>query len=578
MGFAMRPNDPAWPLRYHRGTMDLNWQRELRLSFQMPAEYEQKVETGDPIRFQVKSTSSLSRSLQIINCRGKVITSLTPTKTATYPGDLAPDGLQYAIYHYAYADWKNLNGLGDIFKGVYHFVYTVQYNATTTEVYISEPFNIQKYHPDTVLLECTHTRYYQGSPFDVIPAIYRFRFEGYTEDFQPRSASTVFNDQQQNVKVLDYNPYRVQTLFIGEPTGAADWVFDKINRIMGCSQIMIDGKRITLATGGAGMSKEVTVASPQKTGSIEIQDAIDGEGFTSAARRVLLWTSPAVYPYVISGVTIAVFAFAGPKKFLTALEETNFITFLNSELQKTELLGTITKSGNDIFYNNAPGETISTSSVTVYTRSMLWDYADLNPIAFPLIANLTVGNFDGVMVWGDGSIERFVIGSVPTTISHEYASIDLFHLECWHVSCGYFRLNQKHMEKLTGAGPTNGVTFILNTHVLGGAVFPFALLQDSKNTLEKLDIQYNSLTSVSNMATWKWSKLKTLYFDHNAFPSAVMNQILVDCDNNAKTANVFSPIRNGEIGVSSQTPPAALASNGSAARASLITLGWSVLV
>lgn len=120
-------------------------------------------------------------------------------------------------------------------------------NPTVQEL-ISEPIFITDKAPHTLLFEYKHRKEYCDvifqngfSPSIRLPATLKLR--------PPASKDTIYPDQRLNYTMLDSKPYEVWELRIGGAAGVPDYLVRKIIRILGCSDLLIDGKYYTKADG-----------------------------------------------------------------------------------------------------------------------------------------------------------------------------------------------------------------------------------------------------------------------------------------------------------------------------------------
>lgn len=140
------------------------------------------------------------------------------------------------------------NVAGEDFK-----IYNVEINFTSLEeayyylelegdgdILYSEPIHVAEDHPNTLLFEYKNS----VNDFNVIFSndfVFKFRIEGTIQDFTPSSDDEIYNDQWHNPTILFSHPYRKFNLYIGNAGGVPDWAADKVNRIMSCDLVAIDG-------------------------------------------------------------------------------------------------------------------------------------------------------------------------------------------------------------------------------------------------------------------------------------------------------------------------------------------------
>lgn len=116
--------------------------------------------------------------------------------------------------------------------------------------YISEPLEIKEVHVGTLRFEYANSDNSFSMIFnaEVDPWVGILRLEGDINDFKPSSIDTIYPDEIHNVSMVMSRPFRQFTLSIGEGDetrvfeGLPDWVVDKVNRVLSCDQVKIDGK------------------------------------------------------------------------------------------------------------------------------------------------------------------------------------------------------------------------------------------------------------------------------------------------------------------------------------------------
>lgn len=106
--------------------------------------------------------------------------------------------------------------------------------------YYSTPIWIDTDHEGTILFRYRNSENNFSVIFDT-DIIFTLRVEGDIQNFSPKFDDEIYNDQKRNASKLSSIPYRTWTLFIGAAQGLPDWMNDKVNRVMSCDMIQIDG-------------------------------------------------------------------------------------------------------------------------------------------------------------------------------------------------------------------------------------------------------------------------------------------------------------------------------------------------
>jgi hypothetical protein len=137
---------------------------------------------------------------------------------------------------------------------------------------VSEPLNFLAKHKNSLLLEYSHYQFKDDVIFETgfSPSI---RIRG-TLRFKPLSSKdSFFEDQVLSMQTLDSKPYRTWELLIGGASGIPDWLADRIGRILGCSNLLIDGKEYQRATESAKLEERAAANYPMRSYSIDLREA-----------------------------------------------------------------------------------------------------------------------------------------------------------------------------------------------------------------------------------------------------------------------------------------------------------------
>jgi hypothetical protein len=136
---------------------------------------------------------------------------------------------------------------------------------------ISEPIEIASVHKDSLLLEYSHYEFYNDIVFETgfAPEI---RIRATLRLKSLSSKDTFFEDQPLNMTMLQSRPYRIFQLLIGGAKGIPDYLADMLNRIFGCSNLLIDGKPFTKSD-GAKMEDNSQDNYPMRGWAIDLREA-----------------------------------------------------------------------------------------------------------------------------------------------------------------------------------------------------------------------------------------------------------------------------------------------------------------
>lgn len=130
----------------------------------------------------------------------------------------------------------------DLIEEGYYYVDLTYFKTEigTTVTLISEVIDVKKEHPNTLLFTYKNS----VNNFDVIfntGIEFNIRVEGDIQNFEPSSEDELYIDQKRNSTKLYSLPYQLFTLYIGGAAGLPAWMNDKMNRVMSCDIIQIDG-------------------------------------------------------------------------------------------------------------------------------------------------------------------------------------------------------------------------------------------------------------------------------------------------------------------------------------------------
>lgn len=262
------PIDIVFPTQYHHRTMDQDWftKQITRWSEQRP--FYQPWQTNDIIWLQIQTNGLGPAGVELINCSGAVLQSVSLTEITTSALQSPRRLFQGTI---------NLTGLDE---GLYYLVLTVGTGGTITK-FISEPMHVKEDWLDTLLIEYTHSRNKQATffvnpddpNFAYTPSI---RIPGWIDNFMPQAKFAAFEDQPADLELLNgipYRTYKVNTYVV------ADWMTDKFSRITLLNSTRYDGTHYT-RNQDAKLEVNSAPGNPQRWWSLEIREADNRQGIT----------------------------------------------------------------------------------------------------------------------------------------------------------------------------------------------------------------------------------------------------------------------------------------------------------
>ncbi len=142
--------------------------------------------------------------------------------------------------------------------------------GSTPHIWVSEPQEFVEEYPNSLYAEYSHYERYGDVIFDApysptirIPAILKFK--------APGAKDTVYEDQPMDQEMIKSVPYRLWDLIIGDAKGVPPWLIDKINWILGCSDLRFDGRYYT-KNEGATLEENETDRYPMAGYKIEMRE------------------------------------------------------------------------------------------------------------------------------------------------------------------------------------------------------------------------------------------------------------------------------------------------------------------
>jgi hypothetical protein len=150
----------------------------------------------------------------------------------------------YEPEYFIYESSQALNSLND---DIYYLLAEV--GTGPNKRLISEPIEVSETHENTLLLEYKHRKYRGGVVFET-GIEFSLRVHGFLQLKPPASKDTLYEDQVLDMTMVDSKPYRIwELIMFGPDGGIPDWMIDKLNWVLGCSDLRIDGKYYTKQEG-----------------------------------------------------------------------------------------------------------------------------------------------------------------------------------------------------------------------------------------------------------------------------------------------------------------------------------------
>jgi hypothetical protein len=210
----------------------------------------------DALRLQVISDAG-QPTISFLNCNGSQIVSFTMDEILV--NETTPT---FKMYEKSYS-----------FSIVPNGVFYIKLVSGQLSL-ISEPMLMSDELSNTLLIEYKNRSFYQNMIFEN-GFFSTIRINGLLKYQKPGSKNTMYEDQILDMVMLKSKPYRIWNLIVGFQTPVADFFIDKLNRVFGCSSVMIDGKYFALGEESKWEEIESVNNGAFKIYSIELREMVN---------------------------------------------------------------------------------------------------------------------------------------------------------------------------------------------------------------------------------------------------------------------------------------------------------------
>lgn len=231
---------------------------ETILPWQQKTRYKQPVHFADLISLQLQSNVG-PVNLKLYRSDGGLVDTIPFQQVLQNASDPA-------MYIYEVDVEMNIYGAGD-----YYFM--ISFGSPEVVSLISETIKLSEKIENTLLLDYSHYKFYQDMIFET-EWVGAMRIPGVFKLESVESNNTLFEDQDSDTEMLDSVPFDVWQLRIGLAFGIPDYLARKINRILGCSSLQIDGKYYTRME-GQKMERLVQKDYPMSAWTINLRESIN---------------------------------------------------------------------------------------------------------------------------------------------------------------------------------------------------------------------------------------------------------------------------------------------------------------
>lgn len=231
---------------------------ETIMPWEQQTRFFQPWQISDSIRQQITTTYG-PVALNVLDCQGNTVYSTTfqqKQQDANNPGN------------YIYESDLALN----IFTAGTYFLQIVA-GSPAQKTLISEPLIFAETIENSLLIEFSHFEFYNDVIFETGIDM-NVRIYGGLKFKAPNAKDTLYEDQSLNMTMLKSVPYRLWRLVIGNAEGIPDWFIDKLNRVLGCSTVSIDGRNYS-KNEGAKMEESTEENYPMRAWAIELREKLN---------------------------------------------------------------------------------------------------------------------------------------------------------------------------------------------------------------------------------------------------------------------------------------------------------------
>jgi hypothetical protein len=203
------------------------------LPWQSKPDWKQPFQTTDTLHDQLQ-TDLGPVTLKMYDCQDRLIDTIPYDQIRQNYND--PD-------LYIYEVDVDLTGYT---PGTYYF--TISFGTGPDVILQSEYIDLQDSHDDTLFLEFSNDTFREDMIFEtgIQPGI---RVHGTKKYKGPASKNTMWEDQVLNESMIRSVNYRIWTLILGGSYGLPDYMADKLDRMLSCGNVWIDGKQYTKQDG-----------------------------------------------------------------------------------------------------------------------------------------------------------------------------------------------------------------------------------------------------------------------------------------------------------------------------------------
>lgn len=141
------------------------------------------------------------------------------------------------------------------------------------KILVSEPLIFSDTFENSLLLQYKNSSFFNEVIFETgfIPEI---RLNGRLFYKSPASKDTVYEDQELNETIVESKSYDLYELQLSDELGIPDWMIRKLNMILGCDELIIDGRYFTKSE-GSKLEQTEQEGYPMRGWKIELREQLN---------------------------------------------------------------------------------------------------------------------------------------------------------------------------------------------------------------------------------------------------------------------------------------------------------------
>jgi hypothetical protein len=207
--------------------------------WQQKTKFKQPWQLNDSIRLQLRSDTG-PNAWKLYTCEGVLIDSANFTQVlenADNPGEFIYQA-DIDLSPYDAGDYELRVEIG-VGTGP---------GGAPQKILVSEPLIFSDYFENSLLLPYKNSSFFNEIIFETgySPSI---RIYGRLMYKTPSSKDTVYEDQELNETIVESKSFDLYELQLSDEYGIPDWLIRKMNMILGCDELVIDGRLFTKSEG-----------------------------------------------------------------------------------------------------------------------------------------------------------------------------------------------------------------------------------------------------------------------------------------------------------------------------------------